>query len=232
MTAIRQSAHQTVGSAPGAIALGATRAQPSFPAIAHTCQPLQAAWPALPVLAIALCLVVAAPMAIAEPPRPPVVKAIAERVIGRVAEKDSESRSERITDKAENPFGGLAGTRWYTNRLVKIENPKPLLADYPEFFEPIEEETRFEAPAIVDDPAGDLTVRAWRFSYNARGIIEMPNRLAAKETAVIMVHPWAIDDEWGWKSPEPNGVADFCTPRKNALAAGTTAMGFGTCRSR
>ncbi|MFM7071722.1 MAG: cysteine hydrolase family protein, partial [Planctomycetota bacterium] len=38
-------------------------------------------------------------------------------------------------------------------------------------------------------------------------------------TAVIMVHPWAIDDEWGWKSPEPNGVADFCTPRKNALAA-------------
>lgn len=76
------------------------------------------------------------------------------------------------------------------------------------------------------------TVRAWRFSYNARGIIEMPNRLAAKETAVIMVYPRAIDDEWGWKSPEPNGAADFCTPRKNAVAAGTTVMGFGTCRSR
>jgi nicotinamidase-related amidase len=34
-----------------------------------------------------------------------------------------------------------------------------------------------------------------------------------------MVHPWAVDDAWGWKSPEPNGAADFCTPRKNKLAA-------------
>jgi nicotinamidase-related amidase len=81
------------------------------------------------------------------------------------------------------------------------------------------EETHFEAPAIVDDSGADLHVRAWRFSYNARGIIQMPNHLRAKDTAVIMVHPWAIDDEWGWKSPEPNGVADFCTPRKNKLAA-------------
>jgi hypothetical protein len=113
----------------------------------------------------------------------------------------------------------IEAPRVYTNRLVRIENPRPLLADYPEFFEPIEEETHFEAPAIIDDPAGDLAVRAWRFSYNARGIVEMPNRLVAKETAVIMVHPWAIDDDWGWKSPEPNGVADFCTPRKNVLAA-------------
>jgi hypothetical protein len=112
-----------------------------------------------------------------------------------------------------------AAMRTYKNRLVRIENPKPLLADYPEYFEPIEEETHFEAPAIVDDPGGDLSVRAWRFSYNTRGIIEMPNRLSSKDTAVIMVHPWAIDDAWGWKSPEPAGVADFCTPRKNALAA-------------
>ncbi len=50
----------------------------------------------------------------------------------------------------------------------------------------------------------------------------MPNHLRAKETAVIMVHPWAIDDDWGWVSPEPNGVADFCTPTKNALAASHT----------
>lgn len=110
-------------------------------------------------------------------------------------------------------------SRTYQNRLKQIENPKALLADYPEFFEPILEEAHFEAPAIVNDEAADLRVRAWRFSYNARGIIEMPNYLRASETAVIMVHPWAIDDEWGWKSPEPNGVADFCTPRKNALAA-------------
>ncbi len=112
-----------------------------------------------------------------------------------------------------------SASRVYENRLKRLENPKALLADYPEFFEPILEEAHFEAPAIVNDDAADLRVRAWRFSYNARGIIEMPNYLRASETAVIMVHPWAIDDEWGWKSPEPNGVADFCTPRKNALAA-------------
>jgi hypothetical protein len=72
---------------------------------------------------------------------------------------------------------------------------------------------------LVDDPDGDLHVRAWRFSYNARGIIEMPNRLRAAETAVIMVHPWGIDDGQGWNTPEPAGVADFCTPEKNHLAA-------------
>lgn len=115
-----------------------------------------------------------------------------------------------------------APARTYANQLRRIESPKPLLADYPEYFEPIIEEAHYEAPAIVDDSAADLHVRAWRFSYNARGIIEMPNHLRARETAVIMVHPWAIDDDWGWVSPEPNGVADFCTPKKNALAAGHT----------
>lgn len=112
--------------------------------------------------------------------------------------------------------------RLYQNLLKPIVNPQPLLADYPEYFEPIQEEARFECPAIVDDEGADLHVRAWRFSYNARGIIEVPNHLRLKETAVIMVHPWAIDDAWGWKTPEPNGVADFCTPKKNALAAGHT----------
>jgi nicotinamidase-related amidase len=62
-------------------------------------------------------------------------------------------------------------------------------------------------------------VRAWRLSYNARGIIEMPNRLRANKTAVIMVHPWGIDDGQGWNTPEPAGVADFCTVEKNKLAA-------------
>ncbi len=107
----------------------------------------------------------------------------------------------------------------YSNQLRRIENPQPLVAAYPEYFEPIVEETRYEAAAIVNDPQADLHVRAWRFSYNARGIIEMPNHLRAAETAVIMVHPWAIDDAWGWMTPQPAGVADFCTPRKNKLAA-------------
>ena len=109
-------------------------------------------------------------------------------------------------------------TRAYENRLVRIENPQPLLADHPEFIEPMRETVRYEAPRLVDDEGADIDVRAWRFSYNARAVIEMPNRLRAKETAVIMVHPWAVDDEWGWQTPEPNGVVDFCTPEKNALA--------------
>jgi len=109
-------------------------------------------------------------------------------------------------------------SRTYENRLTLLENPKPILADYPEFFEPIKERTRYEAPILVDDAGADLSVRAWRFSYNARAIIELPNRLKASETALIVVHPWGIDDGQGWQTPEPAGVCDFCTPAKNALA--------------
>ena len=65
---------------------------------------------------------------------------------------------------------------------------------------------------MIDDPGADLDVRAWRFSYNARGIIEVPNRLRADRTAVIVVHPWGIDDGQGWRTPEPAGVAFQCTP--------------------
>jgi len=109
--------------------------------------------------------------------------------------------------------------RVYDNALRELKDPPPLLADYPEFVQPIVELKRFEAPTLVDDADADLDVRAWRFSYNARGIIEMPNRLAAYHTAVICVHPWGIDDSQGWISPEPAGVADMCTPEKNHLAA-------------
>lgn len=112
-----------------------------------------------------------------------------------------------------------AGQRIYLNRLKPIANPVPLCADYPEFFEPIIEKTHFEAPALVVDDAPDLHVRAWRFSYNARGIIEIPNDLNANQSAVIMVHPWGIDDGQGWNTPDPAGVADFCTVDKNHLAA-------------
>ena len=112
-----------------------------------------------------------------------------------------------------------AGTRTYTNRLTRIANPKPLLADHPEFVQPVIESVHYEAPLLVDDEGADLHVRAWRFSYNARGIIEMPNRLRADRTAVIMVHPWGIDDGQGWKTPQPAGAADFCTVEKNHLAA-------------
>jgi hypothetical protein len=111
-----------------------------------------------------------------------------------------------------------AGERVYENRLKLLKNPPPILADHPEFFAPVQEITRYEAPILVDDPGADLSVRAWRFSYNARGIIEMPNRLRGQDTALIVVHPWGIDDGQGWRTPEPAGVADFCTPEKNHLS--------------
>jgi nicotinamidase-related amidase len=111
------------------------------------------------------------------------------------------------------------GERTYENRLTRLNNPPPLLADHPEFVEPVLETVRYEAPLLVDDPQADLHVRAWRFSYNVRGIVEMPNRLVAAKTALIMVHPWGIDDGQGWRTPEPAGAADFCTPEKNHLAA-------------
>jgi hypothetical protein len=121
-------------------------------------------------------------------------------------------------------FGATAliagnGTRPYSNQLAPIKEPRPLLADHPEWVEPIRETNRWEAAALVVDRDADLHVRAWRWSYNARGIIEMPNHLQASQTAIIMVHPWGIDDGQGWVSPEPAGVADFCTPQKNHLAA-------------
>ena len=115
-------------------------------------------------------------------------------------------------------YGQSNGARVYNNQLTLLNDPAPLLADHPEFVQPIVERRRFEAPILVNDPTGDLAVRAWRFSYNARGIIEMPNRLRADQTAVIMVHPWGIDDGQGWRTPEPAGAADFCTPEKNHLA--------------
>ena len=111
-----------------------------------------------------------------------------------------------------------AKERVYHNRLTPIEHPAPLLADYPEFVQSVIEKSRFEAPRLVDERDADLSVRAWRFSYNARGIVEMPNRIRADHTAVVMVHPWGIDDGQGWRSPEPAGVCDFCTPDKNHLA--------------
>jgi hypothetical protein len=111
-----------------------------------------------------------------------------------------------------------AAERIYHNDLKVLENAPPLLGDYPSFVEPIVEERRYEAPTLVDEPDADLSVRAWRFNYNARGIIEMPNNLRLDHTAVIVVHPWGIDDGQGWRTPEPAGVCDMCTPRKNHLS--------------
>ncbi len=105
----------------------------------------------------------------------------------------------------------------YRNQLRRLTDIRPILGDYPHYVEPVACQTRFESPPLLDEPDADLEVRAWRWSYNARGIIEIPNRLRADRTAVIVVHPWAIDDGQGWKTPEPAGVAFQCTPQKNQL---------------
>jgi nicotinamidase-related amidase len=105
----------------------------------------------------------------------------------------------------------------YQNRLQKLVNPAPILADFPEFVEPLPCEDRYLAPPVVNEPTGDLIVRAWRYWYNLRGIVEMENRLEAKSTAIIMVHPWGIDDGHGLRTPEPAGCAFFCTHAKNQI---------------
>lgn len=120
----------------------------------------------------------------------------------------------RAGDAEEGP---AARTTIYHNALTRIAKPKPLLADHTRYVGPMSEATHFEAPALINDPHAGLSVRAWRFSYNARGIIEIPNRLAGDKTAVIVVHPWGIDDGQGWRTPEPAGAAFQCTPIKNAI---------------
>jgi hypothetical protein len=106
----------------------------------------------------------------------------------------------------------------YLNILEPVIDPLPLLADYPEYVEPLHFEKRYKALPIVDEDGGNLLVRSWRYWYNARGIIEMENRLVAKATAIINVHLWGVDDGHGLKTPKPAGVALFCTKEKNLLA--------------
>ncbi len=47
---------------------------------------------------------------------------------------------------------GSIPKRVYRNRLAVIEKPEPLLADYPEFVQPIVEKTRYEAPDCSTSP--------------------------------------------------------------------------------
>ena len=112
---------------------------------------------------------------------------------------------------------GEQATITYENTLKKIENPRPILADYPEYVEPLKYESRYLAPRVVDEKDGELLVRSWRFWSNAHGIVEMENRLEAKATAIINVFAWGVDDGQGVKTPQPAGVVLLGTPEKNKL---------------
>lgn len=112
----------------------------------------------------------------------------------------------------------MSEIRIYSNILRQVEDPPPLLADYPDFIEPLHFERRFLSEPLVYEEDGNLFVRSWRYWYNARGIIEMENRLNEKATAIVNVHPWGVDDGHGLRTPEPAGVAFFCTLEKNLIA--------------
>lgn len=68
-----------------------------------------------------------------------------------------------LVSSAEAPVAagdGAESYRVYANTVTRLSDPRPLLADYPEFVEPVEETVRYEAPRLVDDAAADLEVRA------------------------------------------------------------------------
>jgi hypothetical protein len=72
------------------------------------------------------------------------------------------------------------------------------------------------AKPLIND--GNLIVDSWRYSYNLRGIIRMENSLNPKKTALLVVHPLAIDDGSGLITPNPNGAIHFGTSKKNKVA--------------
>lgn len=87
-----------------------------------------------------------------------------------------------------------AAPRDYSNRLVKLKDSAPLLADYPEFVQPIEEETRYEAPVLVDDEGAPLKVQAEAvfkqlsptFCWFHPRVAALPGYGKDKQPAVIM----------------------------------------------
>jgi hypothetical protein len=117
-----------------------------------------------------------------------------------------------------NPAGITSAENFtYVNILTTVNDPEPILSTYPEFFAPIIGEKRYVSNILVEDDNATLAIRAWRYSYNARGIIEVPSLLNGNNTVIIVVHPWAIDDGTGIRTPEPAGAAFFATPEKNAI---------------
>ena len=98
-----------------------------------------------------------------------------------------------------------------------IANPDTILnhwpanaqVDWTEYYEPIPpgEFNRFQGPAAVNTPGGKMTVRAWRYmaevpDHGVPGIVESVNVLDTEKTAVILVHPWGLEDGQGWAGPQ------------------------------
>jgi len=101
-------------------------------------------------------------------------------------------------------------------QCTPIVAPDTILGDWPAsdvdwtlYVEPIApgEFARFTGPPLVDTTGGDLFVRAWNYTASVPGlgvpgIVESRNVLRSDETALILVHPWGIEDGQGWGYPQ------------------------------
>jgi hypothetical protein len=83
-------------------------------------------------------------------------------------------------------------------------DPDTILGDWPDYVDPIGpyDYDRYTDDPIVDAIGADLVVRAWRWSDAVGGIVETENQLRSDNTALILVHPWGIDDGQGWAWPQ------------------------------
>lgn len=85
-----------------------------------------------------------------------------------------------------------------------VADPDTILGDWPDYVDPIEpgDYDRYLDDAWVDDAGADLLVRAWRYSAELGGVVESENQLRSDATALVVVHPWGIDDGQGWSWPQ------------------------------
>ena len=86
---------------------------------------------------------------------------------------------------------------------VPVAEPGTLLGDWPAYVEPIApgDYPRYEEEPAVDDVGADLLIRGWRYDPDL-GIVESESELRSDVTAVVVVHPWGIDDGQGWSYPQ------------------------------
>jgi len=100
----------------------------------------------------------------------------------------------------------------YNNQLIDIPIPDDFLEDYQEYIDLFPSLNAALGQPLVVNQSPSLEIMSWRSSYNFRGIILIPQYFNRECTAVIVMHPWSVNEEaWGLKVPEPHGVC-FDTP--------------------
>lgn len=94
---------------------------------------------------------------------------------------------------------------------TRITNPDAIFDDNPDYISPIlpNEFRRYLESPIVENAGGDISLRAWRFSPMVGGLAESYNVLASEKTALIVVHPWGIEDGQGWDFPQAYNASGY-----------------------